>query len=243
MKTFLAIVSILFFSQAFCAEVWKVEHSAILRKQAPGTPQYADTIFTSKADCEKGIDQALGDQKNSYMRTNYTCVLMSSTSDPSAPSVSAPTTANAAAHLGTAIIKNIFSPTQTGHNIAGQNNFQDFGGKKPDALDRDKDQFGFIASVPADPADESVKPHQLPNKNAEKVCGQMKQLSCYSTRGFSGCCPKGYSYLAAPAGMAAMGDICGTDAADKQGWSCLCYKDNAVCINSKQGMCYGCSEM
>lgn len=235
---FIAIFFFIFSQTLHCAEVWQVEHSAALRKHAPGTPQYADTIFASKADCEKGIDQALGNQKNSYMRNNYTCVLMSSSSNPS----TAPTTTNPAANLGTAIVNRIFSPSQIGHNINGQNNFQDFGGKKPDALKRDKDPFGFIASVPANPADEVVRPHQLPNKNAEKVCGQMKQLSCYSTRGFSGCCPKGYGYLAAPAGMAAMGDICGTDAADKQGYSCFCYKDNAVCINSKQGMCYGCSE-
>jgi hypothetical protein len=244
MKSFLMFVVLA--TQALGGEVWKVEHSATLRKNAPGTPQYADTVFSSKAECERGIDAALGGQKNTKMRSNYKCFLAGSSADgdapPDAEKAAAPEKKlNPQAKLGAAIVNRLLTPEQTGHNIVGENNFEEFGGKKPDALGRDQDAFGFIASVPEETAP-AVKAHQLPNKNAEKVCGKMKQLSCYSTRGFIGCCPKGFSYVAAPAGMAPMGDVCGTDAADKQGWRCQCYKDNEVCITSKQGMCYGCSE-
>lgn len=236
MNILFLILSLISFSHA--GEQWKVEHSAILRKHAPGTPQYADQIFSSKAECESAIDKALGSKDQSFMRKHYLCFLAGS----SAGAATTSSSTNAAANLGTLIVRGFFTPEQIGHNIPGPNNFAEFGGKRPDAVNRHSDQFGFIASTP-EPTAESVKPHQLPNKNAEKVCGQMKQLSCYSTRGFIGCCPKGFSYLAAPTGMAPMGDICATDASDASNQQCLCYKDNAVCINSKQGICYGCSEM
>ncbi len=243
MKVFFLFLALIPFSHA--SEIWKVEHSAILRKHVPSTPQYADEIFSSKAECESAIDKALTGQNQTFMRKHYLCFLAGSSpasAAPSSPTGHLTDQQNAVVNLGTLIVRGLFTPEQIGHNIPGPNDFAEFGGKRPDAVSRHSDQFGFIASTP-EPSAQSVKPHQLPNKNAEKVCGQMKQLNCYSTRGFIGCCPKGFSYLAAPTGMAPMGDICATDAADASNQQCLCYQDNAVCINSKQGICYGCSEM
>lgn len=164
------IIALLFANLAQAAEVWKVEHSAVLRRNVPGTPQYANTSYASRAECEKAIDDSQSNNNNPTWRKNFTCVLMSSSRDipGSAQPESNPQDtsqsgggSSSAAKLGSAIAKNIFSPEQTGQNIVGENNYQDFGGKKPDALGRD--QYGVLAS------NETTETAVAGSSSAEKI--------------------------------------------------------------------------
>jgi len=243
---YLFILFFLFSSPSF-ADTWKLKYSKTLQKQV-GSAEYSAQTFSTKGECQRGVDDALRREGQSFMRKHYSCVLASRGS-PFAKSAggiggrSVPTNANqkAVADFGSALVSGFFTPEQIGHNIAGENNFKDFGGKKPDALGRHEGKFGFLAKTPKEEAAQS-EPHELPKEKPEEVCSENVALSCYSTRAFIGCCPKGFSYLAAPFGMAHQEAICGTQKAKNSNQVCGCFKDNPSCTKSKMGMCYGCSE-